>query len=53
MHIQTVKVVLALAGIAVFLVGIRSGQDIVRWMGIALVVVAWLLRFLGRIQKRS
>lgn len=52
MHIQTAKVILALAGVAVFLVGIRSGQDLVRWMGIALVAVAWMLRFVGRRPKR-
>lgn len=44
--VQIAKVVLALAGLAVFLLGVKGGQDLLRWIGIALVVVAWLLRFI-------
>lgn len=48
MPVQTIKLVLALAGVLVYLAGARSGQDLLRWTGIALVAVAWLLRFVGR-----
>lgn len=41
----TIKITLALAGIALFGVGIRYNTDPYRWAGIALVAVAWLLRF--------
>ncbi len=44
--VQIAKVVLAVAGLVVFLLGIQSGQDLLRWIGISLVVVAWLLRFI-------
>jgi protein-S-isoprenylcysteine O-methyltransferase Ste14 len=44
--VQIAKVVLALAGLVVFLLGVQSGQDLLRWIGISLVVVAWLLRFI-------
>lgn len=44
--VQIAKVVLALAGLAVFLLGVQNGQDLLRWIGISLVVVAWLLRFI-------
>lgn len=47
------KIVLALAGLVCFLLGIRFGQDVLRWTGIALVAVAWLLRFVGRPDTRS
>lgn len=52
MQTQTAKVILALAGILVFLVGIRTHQEMVRWTGIALVTAAWLLRFVGRGTQR-
>lgn len=45
-QVQVAKVVMALAGLAVFLTGVRLGQDLFRWIGIGLVAVAWLLRFL-------
>lgn len=40
------KIALALAGLLCFLLGVRTGQDVLRWSGIALVAVAWLLRFI-------
>lgn len=45
-QVQVAKVVVALAGLAVFLTGVRLGQDLFRWIGIGLVAAAWLLRFL-------
>jgi protein-S-isoprenylcysteine O-methyltransferase Ste14 len=44
--VQSAKVVLAVAGLAVFMLGVQNGQDILRYVGISLVVVAWLLRFI-------
>lgn len=46
--VSIAKLVLALAGIVVFLLGIRFGSDLLRWTGTALVVIAWLLRFADR-----
>ena len=40
------KLVFAVAGIAVFGLGIRWNHAGVRWAGIALVAVAWAMRFL-------
>lgn len=45
MPVHTAKVVLALAGVVVFLSGTRFGLPWLRWAGIALVAIAWLLRF--------
>lgn len=44
----TLKLSLAVAGIAVFFFGMRAGSQTIRWAGIALVAVAWALRFVGR-----
>lgn len=51
--VAAAKLALALAGIVVFLFGINSGSDLLRWTGTALVVVAWLLRFVDRPASRS
>ena len=40
-----IKIALALFGMILFGVGIRFNADPYRWAGIALVAVAWLLRF--------
>jgi len=42
------KLVLAVVGIVLFLLGIRSGLDLMRWTGIGLVAAAFLMRFVGR-----
>ncbi|MHB1298556.1 MAG: hypothetical protein ACYC0B_08525 [Gemmatimonadaceae bacterium] len=42
------KLVLAVAGIVLFLLGIRSGVDLMRWTGVGLVAAAFLMRFIGR-----
>ena len=44
---MTAKLVIAAVGVAVFLTGARLGMQPVRWIGIALVAVAFLLRFIG------
>lgn len=51
--VSVAKLVLALAGIVVFLLGIRSGDALLRWTGTALVVIAWLLRFVDRTSAPS
>lgn len=51
--VSAAKLALALAGIVVFLLGINSGSDLLRWTGTALVVVAWLLRFVDRSAART
>lgn len=47
------KLVLAIAGIVVFLLGVSSGIPVMRWTGTALVVIAWLLRFADRAGPRK
>jgi hypothetical protein len=47
------KLVLAMAGIAVFFTGVRLDLGVVRWTGIGLVVAAFLLRFVGRKEPRA
>jgi hypothetical protein len=42
------KLVIAGAGLAVFFTGVRTENDLLRWIGIGLVAVAFLLRFLKR-----
>ena len=39
------KLTLAGSGVLVFGIGVRFENMAVRWTGIALVLVAWLLRF--------
>lgn len=39
------KIVLVAVGLLVFAWGLRSDVTIVRWVGIAMVFVAWMLRF--------
>ena len=41
----TIKLSLALSGIVLFGAGIRFNQGTLRWAGVAVVAVAWLLRF--------
>lgn len=48
----TAKLVIAVAGVAVFLTGVRLELEVVRWVGIGLVAVAFLLRFVGRKSDR-
>lgn len=43
----TAKLVITAVGVAVFLTGVRLEMQPVRWIGIGLVAVAFLLRFIG------
>jgi hypothetical protein len=52
-QVQLAKLILAVAGIVVFLFGIRTGLDVLRWTGIVLVAAAFLLRFVGRAGSRT
>ena len=47
-RVTVAKVACALVGVAVFAVGVRNDDDMVRWVGIALVIVAFLLRFVKK-----
>jgi hypothetical protein len=51
--VSIAKLVLAVAGIGVFLLGVRLGIPMLRWTGTALVVIAWLLRFADRAGPRT
>jgi hypothetical protein len=42
------KIACALAGVGAFAWGVRSDDNIVRWVGIGLVIVAFLLRFVKK-----
>jgi hypothetical protein len=42
------KLVLALAGVALFGAGVRFEMSGLRWAGVAAVFVAWVLRFVRR-----
>ena len=41
------KIAMALIGLVLFGVGVRLERAELRWTGLAFVVVAWLLRFVG------
>lgn len=51
--LQWVKTGLAILGLALFLLGIRFQTDSLRWAGIGVVALAWLLRFYGRGTSRT
>ena len=46
------RLALLLAGIALFLIGIRTGQDPYRYVAIGLLAVAVILRFVDRARSR-
>lgn len=39
------KLLLAVAGLGLFFWGVKSESSLIRWAGIGVVAVAWLLRF--------
>ena len=49
-RVTVLKIACALAGVGIFAYGVRSEDNVVRWVGIALVIVAFLLRF---VKKRT
>ena len=46
--ITAAKLALALMAAILFAYGVRSEDSVVRWVGIAFVIVAFLLRFLKK-----
>jgi len=44
-RLTIIKVAFAFAGIGIFAYGVRSDDNVVRWVGIGFVVIAFLLRF--------
>ena len=44
-RLTIIKVAFAFAGIGIFAYGVRTENEVVRWVGIGFVVVAFLLRF--------
>ena len=52
-RITIAKIALALVGVVVFFVGVRTESETLRWVGIALAAVAWLLRFVEKGQRRA
>jgi hypothetical protein len=44
-HIPRIKLLLAVLGLAAFFYSIRTGINTLRYIGIALVAIAWGLRF--------
>jgi hypothetical protein len=43
--VQTLKIAVAVVGLGVFFLGVRLGNEVLRWTGIGLVATAVLLRF--------
>jgi Ca2+/Na+ antiporter len=50
--LSTLRVTIAIVGILIFMWGARTQDEIVRWVGIAFLVVALVLRFLSRVRRR-
>jgi hypothetical protein len=50
--VLTARLVLLLAGGAIFLYGARFDLTNVRWLGVALLGVAFVLRFIDRPRQR-
>ena len=44
-RLTVLKIACALAGVGIFAWGVRSEDSIIRWVGIAFVIAAFLLRF--------
>jgi hypothetical protein len=47
-RVSVLKIACALAGVGIFAYGVRSEDPVVRWVGIALVIAAFLLRFVKK-----
>ena len=47
-RVSVLKIACALAGVGIFAYGVRSEDAVVRWIGIAFVVAAFLLRFVKK-----
>jgi hypothetical protein len=47
-HVDRIKLICAVVGLALFFYSVRIGSNTLRWTGIGFVVVAWGLRFVRR-----
>lgn len=45
MNIQTMRLAIAAVGVAIWVYGFREGSDRIRWVGIAVLAVAVVMRF--------
>jgi hypothetical protein len=50
--LATWRATIAIAGIVVFMWGIKTQNETARWVGIACLVVALVLRFVGKSRSR-
>jgi hypothetical protein len=50
--LATWRVTIAIAGLAVFGYGVRTDNNTIRWVGIACLVVAFVIRFFGKSKAR-
>ena len=50
--LTTWRVTIAIVGLAIFGYGVRTDNDMIRWVGIACLVVAFLLRFVAKSRPR-
>lgn len=50
--LSTWRVTIAIAGLAVFGYGIRAENRTIRWVGIAFIVLAFVIRFFGKPKPR-
>ena len=52
-RVTVLKIAFALAGVGIFAYGVRSEDSVVRWVGIAFVIAAFLLRFVKKRQSEE
>jgi hypothetical protein len=52
-RLTLLKVAFAFAGIGLFAFGVRTDNNVVRWVGIGFVIVAFLLRFARKRDRDS
>jgi len=50
--LATWRVTIAIAGLVVFGYGVRTDNNTIRWVGIACLVVAFVLRFFAKAKAR-
>jgi hypothetical protein len=48
----TWRVTVAIVGLVVFGYGVRTDNNMIRWVGIACLVVAFFMRFVGKSRTR-
>ncbi len=52
-QVTAAKLMLAAAGLVIWGYGIRASQPFPKWLGVALLVSAVILRFVGRREPRQ